>query len=551
MRRTGARVRTLIGLACRALGDHDSAPMELDAACQVFRQLGAAPDVASIGPGRNASGLPGGLSAREAEVLRLVATGRTNGSIASELGISEKTVARHVSNIFTKLDVSAAPPPPPMRSSTTSMSSTTRITHAVVGHNVDSSADAVPPAAPNHGRWCPASEIGGTRACLEGQITDPKRTGTYSDRGHRRRPGRALGRLPPGAPQAAVRDPRRPRAHRRLVAQALGLPAPVHAGAIRQPRRHAVPRTGRRLSDQGPDGRLPRSVRRALRIAGSQRRRGRAAVAAGRSLPRQAGDQQFEAEHVVVAMANYQEPRVPPSPGSWIPASCRCIPATTATRPSCARAACCWSGAGNSGAEIALEVARAGHRTWMSGRDTGHVPFRLGGFIGRLFLSRLVLRFVFHRVLTLRTPMGRKARPGSSPGRPADPGQAAGTAAAQSSGCRGRSACATACRCWRTAACSMSPTSSGAPASTRLLRGSICRSSTNDGEPMHERGRVTNQPGLYFVGLHFLYAMSSTMIHGVGRDAAHIAEVIAAGRRKHACSPWSPPRSRRSRRSRQ
>ena len=103
-----ARGRALIGLACRALGDHDSARMELDAAGQVFQQLGAAPDIAWIkdlsgSPSRTASG----LSAREVEVLRLIATGRTNRMIARELGISEKTVARHVSNIFAKLNLSS------------------------------------------------------------------------------------------------------------------------------------------------------------------------------------------------------------------------------------------------------------------------------------------------------------------------------------------------------------------------------------------------------------------------------------------------------------
>ena len=106
-----ARVRALIGLACRALGDHDSARLEFDAACQVFRQLGAAPDIARIGEIRDlpegAARTVGGLSAREVEVLRLIATGRTNRLIASELGISEKTVARHVSNIFTKLELSS------------------------------------------------------------------------------------------------------------------------------------------------------------------------------------------------------------------------------------------------------------------------------------------------------------------------------------------------------------------------------------------------------------------------------------------------------------
>ena len=82
--------------------------MELDAACQVFQQLGAAPDIAWMRAcRRSASRTAGGLSAREVEVLRLIATGRTNRLIASELGISEKTVARHVSNIFTKLDLSS------------------------------------------------------------------------------------------------------------------------------------------------------------------------------------------------------------------------------------------------------------------------------------------------------------------------------------------------------------------------------------------------------------------------------------------------------------
>ncbi len=102
-----ARVRLLIGLALRALGDPDSAEMELDAARWVFEQLGAGPDAARA-RGLARSARPGGvLSAREAEVLRLVATGRTNRAIAAELFLSEKTVARHLSNIFRKLDVSS------------------------------------------------------------------------------------------------------------------------------------------------------------------------------------------------------------------------------------------------------------------------------------------------------------------------------------------------------------------------------------------------------------------------------------------------------------
>jgi DNA-binding CsgD family transcriptional regulator len=103
-----ARVRVLIGLACRELGDQDSAQMELDAARWVFRQLGAGPDIARVESlSRKVPTAAGGLTAREVEVLRLVATGKTNRAIAADLFLSEKTVARHLSNAFTKLGVSS------------------------------------------------------------------------------------------------------------------------------------------------------------------------------------------------------------------------------------------------------------------------------------------------------------------------------------------------------------------------------------------------------------------------------------------------------------
>ena len=104
-----ARVRVLIALACRHLGDTETAEMELEAACWAFEQLGAAPDLARAQALSRAvvTKPAGGLTARELEVLRLVATGKTNRSIAADLFLSEKTVARHVSNIFTKLDLSS------------------------------------------------------------------------------------------------------------------------------------------------------------------------------------------------------------------------------------------------------------------------------------------------------------------------------------------------------------------------------------------------------------------------------------------------------------
>ncbi|MBI1885724.1 MAG: DNA-binding response regulator [Chloroflexi bacterium] len=104
-----ARVRVLIGLCCRELGDEDTAEMELDAARWVFQQLGAAPDLARVEKlsRKAAAKSAGGLTVREVEVLRLLATGRTNRAIAADLFLSEKTVARHVSNIFAKVGLSS------------------------------------------------------------------------------------------------------------------------------------------------------------------------------------------------------------------------------------------------------------------------------------------------------------------------------------------------------------------------------------------------------------------------------------------------------------
>ena len=107
--RTRPRVRVLLGLACRTLGDDDTAALELEAARDVFAQLGAAPDLAHADSltRRAASVDARGLTPRELQVLRLLAAGRTNKAIAAELVLSERTVDRHVSNIFTKLGVSS------------------------------------------------------------------------------------------------------------------------------------------------------------------------------------------------------------------------------------------------------------------------------------------------------------------------------------------------------------------------------------------------------------------------------------------------------------
>ena len=104
-----ARTRVLVGRACRALGDDDTAALELEAAGDVFTRLGAAPDAAMVASltRRGAPRDPHGLTERELEVLRLVAAGKSNRQIASTLVVSEHTVARHVQNILAKLRVSS------------------------------------------------------------------------------------------------------------------------------------------------------------------------------------------------------------------------------------------------------------------------------------------------------------------------------------------------------------------------------------------------------------------------------------------------------------
>ena len=105
----GARARLLAAQACRALGDDATTVLELEAARAAFAQLGAAPDVARI-DALSAAEAPddaGGLSARELQVLRLLAAGQSNKSIAAELVLSKRTVDRHVSNIFAKIRVSS------------------------------------------------------------------------------------------------------------------------------------------------------------------------------------------------------------------------------------------------------------------------------------------------------------------------------------------------------------------------------------------------------------------------------------------------------------
>jgi DNA-binding NarL/FixJ family response regulator len=104
-----ARLRLLMSIAYHQLDDEDSSTLELEAATAALQKLGAGGDLARVKrlSGKPATERMSGLTAREMQILRLLATGRTNRAIAEKLGISEKTVARHVANIFTKLNLSS------------------------------------------------------------------------------------------------------------------------------------------------------------------------------------------------------------------------------------------------------------------------------------------------------------------------------------------------------------------------------------------------------------------------------------------------------------
>lgn len=100
-----AQVRALAGRCLQAMGDEESAALEFEAARECFERLGAAPDLAQVPTTDGPRVRPGGLTDREVEVIRLVAAGHTNRAIASRLCLSEKTVARHLANVYAKLDI--------------------------------------------------------------------------------------------------------------------------------------------------------------------------------------------------------------------------------------------------------------------------------------------------------------------------------------------------------------------------------------------------------------------------------------------------------------
>lgn len=242
-----------------------------------------------------------------------------------------------------------------------------------------------------------------------------------------------------------------------------------------------------------------------------------------------AGALRLEAPHMVVAMGTYQDPRTPGFASELDPGIVQIQSRDYRSPSQFPAGGVLVVGGGNSGAEIAFELAKSGRPVWMSGRETGEIPFRMQSLLGHLFIAPILFRIVFHRVLTLDTPLGRRARPAFVT--------------------RGGLLIRTRSRDLAAAGVARVPRTEGVRDGKPLLAdGRVLDVASvvwctgfhigpswvdlpvfdSHGEPIQARGVVPGEPGLYFVGPHFLYSASSSMIHGVGRDARRVVDVIAA-----------------------
>jgi len=240
-----------------------------------------------------------------------------------------------------------------------------------------------------------------------------------------------------------------------------------------------------------------------------------------------AGERRFEAENVVVATGGYHGPRVPAFAPDLDPNIVQ-LHSSEYRRPSQLReGGVLVVGAGNSGAEIALEVSRS-HRVYLSGRHPGSEPTRPGSGADRLLMP--VIWFVFSHVLTMHTPLGRKAAAQLRyHGLPLARVRPADLLAAGVERIHARTV---------TARDGLPLLGDGRVLDvTNVIWCTGYRSDFgwitlpifgDDGEPMHKRGVIETEPGFYFVGLFFLSAATSSLVGGVGRDAAYIADQIAA-----------------------
>jgi putative flavoprotein involved in K+ transport len=258
-------------------------------------------------------------------------------------------------------------------------------------------------------------------------------------------------------------------------------------------------------------------VRTGISVDGLSKNEGRFVVSAG--------DLRFEAENVVVATGAHQVPRVPAFAPELDPRIVQLHSRDYRSPSQLQEGDVLLVGAGNSGAEIAAELSRT-HRCWLAGPKTGEIPVRHGSVPAR-FGFRL-FRLIGHHVLKVDTPIGRKL--GSKL-----------TA-------KGNPLIRTKLKDLAAAGVERAPRVVGVRDGLPVLEDDRALEVANvlwctgfrtdfgwidltvfgdDGQPLHYRGVVGSEPGLYFVGLLFLYALSSDVLPGVGRDAEYIANHIA------------------------
>ena len=248
------------------------------------------------------------------------------------------------------------------------------------------------------------------------------------------------------------------------------------------------------------------------------------------------GDGSLEADQVVIASGPYRKPRVPPF-ACELDRSITQLHAGEYRNPQqLSRGSVLVVGAGNSGAEIAIEAAQAGHATFLAGRATGQVPPAAYALNGRIFW------FVANRVLSVNTPIGRKARP----------------QVLAHGGPLIRLSMDEVIRAGVTRTPRVVEVKAGAPVDeegrTLEVQNVVwCTGFSPDfswihlpifdakGQPTHDRGVVGGQPGLYFIGLPFLTKLASAFVGGVAGDAKRLADVItsATGQSSRAVSSAS------------
>ena len=251
----------------------------------------------------------------------------------------------------------------------------------------------------------------------------------------------------------------------------------------------------------------------------------------------EAGPDRFEARNVVVAMATHRLPWIPEFAPALDASICQIHSARYRNPGDLQDGPTLVVGAGNSGGELALEVVAAGHDTFLAGDIDEHVPFRIESVPARYVLLPMLFRILAHHVLTVRTPIGRRRRQqllaGRSPLVRVKPRELVAAGVHRTGRIVGvrdggpilddGTVIGVANVVWCTG---FRPDFSW-----------IDLPVVGEHEPDHHRGIVPLQPGLYFVGLPFLYAMSSGFLRGVSRDAGHVTHHIAARSARHKAGP--------------